>query len=541
MGYANAQKVRAPDDLALETAAASPALLDALDCLRIAITMYDANERLTYANQHFDYLFKAMPKRETLMGTTYGDIVHLEIAGGEIAMTALLDGADTFVARRRHQLTSGDFRPFDLNLSDGRVIEIKSRRTKDGGNIVLWSDVTAAKNLMSRLEDAIELSADAFAFFDRNDRMVVCNHEFAALYGRPAAEMQGVEFRKMITDAVERGRVTIEGDKDAWIARRLDLHNAEAGVMTLETKSGAAFLVRDRKTRDGGRVTVLTDITDERRVEAALAEQSRSLEKTREALKATRFNAEKQANYLADLTKKLDTVSASADTTKKTMLRTMSHELKTPLNAIIGFSDLLRQLADSFTPDQVKEYAGLIHTGGHNLLRMINHILDLTKVAGGKFELTRTRLDVSGALWVAKDIFAERAADKNITIDADACPVGLFAEVDENAFGQMVNQLIDNAVSFSNDGCTVTLSAFGQDGRIFLRISDNGPGVAPEDMQRILEPFEQVGRSTTDHAQGAGLGLTLVKAFSELHGGVLTIESAPGEGFAAVIALPSAD
>lgn len=540
MGYANAQKVRAPDGLALEAAAASPALLDALDCLRIAITMYDANERLTYANQHFDYLFRAMPKRETLIGVTYGDIVHREVAAGEIAMTALLDGPDAFVAQRRHQLTSGDFKPFDLALADGRVIEIKARRTKDGGFIVLWSDVTAAKNLMSRLEDAIELSADAFAFFDRNDRMVVCNHEFAALYGKPAAEMQNVEFRTMIADAVERGRVLIDSDKEAWIARRLDLHNAEAGVMTLETKSGAAYLVRDRKTRDGGRVTVLTDITDERRVEAALAEQSRSLEKTREALKTTRFNAERQANYLADLTKKLDTVSASADTTKKTLLRTMSHELKTPLNAIIGFSDLLRQLADSFTPEQVKEYAGLIHMGGHNLLRMINHILDLTKVAGGKFELSRTRLDVSGALWVAKDAFAERAAEKSITIDADDCPVGLFAEVDENAFGQMINQLIDNAVSFSNEGCLVTLSAFGQDGRIFLRVADNGPGVAAEDIQRILEPFEQVGRSTTDHAQGAGLGLTLVKAFSELHGGVLTVESAPGEGFAAVIALPAA-
>ena len=101
MGLATAQKVHAPLDEAL--AAPSPALLDALDCLRIAITMYDADERLTYANQHFDYLFRTMPKREALMGLTYGEIVELEAA--EVAPDALCRGLDAFVAKRRAQLT----------------------------------------------------------------------------------------------------------------------------------------------------------------------------------------------------------------------------------------------------------------------------------------------------------------------------------------------------------------------------------------------------------------------------------------------------
>ncbi|MBL6852053.1 MAG: PAS-domain containing protein, partial [Alphaproteobacteria bacterium] len=214
MGFANAQKVLAPDFEALDRAAQSPAVLDALDCLRIAITMYDARGHMVYANQHFGYLFRGLPGREALMGMSYGEIVRLEIESGEIGPAMLLQGVDSFIAARCKQLSNGDFRPFDITLSDGRIVEIKSRRTRDGGSIVLWADVTAARQAFGRLEDAIELSADAFAFFDLADRMVVCNKEFAALYGRGVEQMKGIAFRDMITDAVERGRVKVErGDK----------------------------------------------------------------------------------------------------------------------------------------------------------------------------------------------------------------------------------------------------------------------------------------------------------------------------------------
>lgn len=528
MGLAEAQKVRVPVDEALAQAAASPGLLGALDCLRVAITMYDAGERLIYANQHFDYLFRTLPKRDALMGRLYGDIVRLETA--EVAQAALHGGIDAFVARRRAQLTDGDFHPFDVPLADGRVIEIKSRRTAEGGWIALWSDVTAARADYGRLSAAIELSADAFAFYDRRDRLVVCNKEYAALHGREVADMVGADFSTLVESAMQDGRVRIEGDRRAWLTRRLDLHKTKAGAMTLEMASGAAYLVRDRRTRDG-HVTVLTDITDERRTEAALKE-------TKAELASEQDKAAQQASYLADLTRRLDAAAEGADSAKKTLLRTMSHELKTPLNAIIGFSDLLGQMAERFGPGQVREYAGLIHAGGHNLLRLINQILDLTKIAAGKYEPRLARLDIGGALWIAKDSYGERAGARNIAIDADDCLVGLIGQVDETAFGQIVAQLMDNAVTFARG--TIMLSARAENGRIRFTVADDGQGVKAEDLGRILEPFEQVGRGTTDHAHGAGLGLTLVKAFAELHGGALSLASDAGKGFAATVELPAA-
>ena len=445
MGLVKVQSARAVPESHVVGEHASAAVIEALNCLRVAITIYDSNQILIYANQHFDYLFRSLPQRNSLIGMPYDALVRLEVESGEIADEAHGGDVEGFLARRRAQFNEGDFHPLDVPLSDGRIIELKARRTPEGGWIALWTDATQARHATSRLEKAIELSADAFAFFDRNDKLVVCNQEFAAIYGRSLPEMRGTEFRTMIADAVARERILIEGDKDVWLQRRLDLHNSPAGAMTLETKLGKAYLVRDRKTKGGGRVTVLTDVTDERRVEIALGQ-------TRQALAESQGEAQKQASYLADLTRRLDAVRSEADNAKKTLLRTMSHELKTPLNAIIGFSDLLMQMAQGLGPDQIREYAGLIHAGGHNLLRLINQILDLTKVAGGKFELHRTRLDAGGALWLASDAFGERAAARDIRIDASACPIGLLVDVDESAFGQMVHQLLDNALSFTQDG-----------------------------------------------------------------------------------------
>jgi two-component system cell cycle sensor histidine kinase PleC len=532
----NAQKVRVPDKAATPDIAPAD-LLAGLDCLRIALTMYDADERLIYANQHFDYLFRNLPAREMLLGKRYGEIVRLE--AGEVAQEALGGGIEEFVARRRAQLTDGDFRPLDFKLADGRVLEVKSRRAPNGGWIALWSDVTAARHATARLETAIAMSADAFAFFDGADRLVVCNQEYAALHGRGVDGMRGAEFEPLLREAVRAGRMRIDGDTEAFVARRLDLHRSTAGAMTLEMTNGRAFLVRDRATPDGY-VSVLTDVTDERRTETSLVEQSRTLAKTRAELAHSRDAAEKQARYLADLATRLDAAAKSADTTKKTLLRTMSHELKTPLNAIIGFSDLLGQMAERFGPEQVKEYAGLIHAGGHNLLKLINHILDLTKLAGGKYEPQLRRIDVGSALWRAREEFTERAAARRMTIDAADCPIGLMVEADEHAFAQIVTQLIDNAVAYGRESGTVRLSAESIAGRVWFRIADDGPGVMAADLARILEPFEQGGRGTHDHSGGTGLGLTLAKAFAELHGGSLALASTPGEGFTATVELPGA-
>ncbi|GAA0567122.1 PAS domain-containing sensor histidine kinase [Rhizomicrobium electricum] len=514
----------------------APSVMEALHCLRVAITVFDAEERLIFANDHFGYMFRSLPFREALVGRRYEDIIRLE--AGEIADGPARQDIDELIASRRASLFHGDYAPRDLPLSDGRIIEVKTRKTPNGGWIILWSDVTLARHNLEHLRAAIALSADAFAFYDRYDRLTLCNDEYAALNGVTSPDaIKGFGFN----DLVERiANTTVAApDRAAWIEKRHELHRVPAGAMTMVLSDGTAYVMRDRAAADGGRIVVFTDVTEHHRVEKALAEQARTLADTRKALAASKARSDAQANYLADLANKLDQTAASADSTKKTLLRTMSHELKTPLNAIIGFSDLLGTLADSASPDQIREYAGLIHTGGNNLLRMLNQIMDLTKISAGRYEMSRQPLDAALSLWTLKDRFDGAAAAKSIAIEIDDSENGLVVEVDESAYNTMLGNLVENAVNFTPDGGTVRLKAARDGDAIRISVTDSGPGVAEQDLTRILEPFEQGGRSTTDHPAGAGLGLTLVKALCEMHRGTLTLTSAPGQGLTASVVLPA--
>jgi signal transduction histidine kinase len=531
-------------NLAVDTTAdadIAPDVLAALDALRVAVTVFDSAQRLTYLNEHFHYLFRSLPRCESLIGQSYAQLVQREIDAGQIAPSALVDGGADFVASRLRQLSEAGFAPYDVPLADGRVMELKTRRTREGGWIVLWSDATRERHALSRLEDAIELSADAFAFWNADDEMILANTVFAEMHGYAHSDaMHGLSFEDVLDHAMKRGKFVIDGPRENWASRRVDAHLAPAGALTVVTASGEAYLVRERATRDGGSATVFTDVTDRHRVESALGEQTRALTKAKRALEKSKSAARRQASYLADVTRRLNAVESEADTAKTALLRAMSHELKTPLNAILGFSDLLQAAPDRFKPEQIGEYAGLIHMAGGNLLRLINQILDLTKLAAGRYVLRRKEVGVGGELWNALRTHSARAAEKSIALEIGHCANDLLADADESAFAMMVDQLVDNAVSFTNAGGAVKLSAVRDEGFIRVIVADNGPGVAAEDLARILEPFEQVGRSASDHTDGAGLGLPLVKALAELHGGLLIIESEVGAGVTATLEIPAA-
>jgi len=521
-----ATAIASPDESALSVA------VDAFHSLRVAVTVFDSEERLVFSNEHLNRVFRSLPKRKKLAGLSYEQLIRLEVAGGEIAESAIID-LPAFIERRRSQLGgANEIHPLDVPLSDGRVIEIKVRRTQNNGWIALWSDVTHARHAQSRLQDVVALSADAFAYFDKHDILTLCNDAYAGFFGfLSALELIGKSFEELMAHAKVSRTILHGEDPEAWLARRRAVHTAPAGVMAIELVTGEAYVMRDRATMDGGRIVVFTDVTDRRRVEVALEEQKR-------ALAESRSHAERQANYLVDLSRRFDRAAADVDTTKTTLMRTMSHELKTPLNAIIGFSDLMLSMAESLGPEQVKEYAALIHQGGRSLLRLINQILDLTKLSAGRYKLERIALDANTMLWSVRSAFESQAIEKGVSLECDA-PSDLIVEADENALGMMLSQLLENAISFTPRGGTVRLVGARGDGVVRLDVSDNGPGVAAEDVARILRPFEQGGRGTSDHNPGAGLGLTLVKAMAELHGGALEIESAVGKGLTARIVLPA--
>ena len=194
-----------------------PDVLPALDCLRVAVTLFDASERLTYCSRHFNYVLRAQPDRESLIGRTYEELIRMELACGETSPGGTQD-AEAYIAYRRAQLRAGEYAPRDVELADGRIVEVKARQAPEGGWIVLWSDATQARHLLHRLETAVDLSADAFAFWDSGDRLILCSAQFAELHGYHSPDdMMGEHFRDIVVTAVRRDRFRLEGDVENWI------------------------------------------------------------------------------------------------------------------------------------------------------------------------------------------------------------------------------------------------------------------------------------------------------------------------------------
>jgi signal transduction histidine kinase len=229
-----------------------------------------------------------------------------------------------------------------------------------------------------------------------------------------------------------------------------------------------------------------------------------------------------------------------ANRAKSEFLANMSHELRTPLNAIIGFSDILKkQLFGPLGNDRYAEYVGDINDSGHHLLSIINDILDLSKAEAGKLTLQEDDIDLSRCLEDAVRMCRGRAVSGSVDLEFPDANEQVHALVDERILRQIVLNLLTNAIKFTREGGRVTLSVDVEPGRgIFIRVADTGIGIAPEDIARVMRPFEQVENVLSRTQGGTGLGLPLTAKLTELHGGNLTIESQVGQGTTVIVHLP---
>jgi signal transduction histidine kinase len=223
---------------------------------------------------------------------------------------------------------------------------------------------------------------------------------------------------------------------------------------------------------------------------------------------------------------------------KSEFLANMSHELRTPLNAIIGFSEVLDERYFGVLNDKQAEYVKDIHSSGRHLLQLINDILDLSKIEAGRMELEVGDFDLPAALQNALTLVRERAQRHSIALGLDVdSRIGTF-RADERKFKQIMLNLLSNAVKFTPEGGKVNVAAKLNGSAVEVSVSDTGVGIAPEDQAIVFEEFRQVGRDYTRKAEGTGLGLALTRRFVELHGGAITLASAPGKGSIFTFTLP---
>jgi len=234
-------------------------------------------------------------------------------------------------------------------------------------------------------------------------------------------------------------------------------------------------------------------------------------------------------------TAKADAESLAAG--KSRFLASMSHELRTPLNAIMGFSDIMRNRLFGDLPGRYAEYAELIHESGAHLLDLINDVLDMSKIEAHRYELVIETFDARDPVSGALRLMRVQADAAGVALRASLPPQAVEIDADERALKQIVLNLLSNAIKFTPEGGSVTLGVADRNEVLEIIVADTGVGIAPEDVERLGRPYEQVGDASRK-AMGTGLGLSLVRSFAELHGGDMTIESTLGVGTAVTVRIP---
>ena len=370
----------------------------------------------------------------------------------------------------------------------------------------------------SRFRELLEAAPDAIVEVDRDGRIALANAAAEAIFGYKRDELLGESVERLIPEN-ERSRHSAH--RASYWENPVTRPMGFGMVLRARRKDGSEFPVEISlnpvKSDNGFRVTaIIRDITAKQKAEEALRTANEQLEQqNRELDRANRLKSE--------------------------FLASMSHELRTPLHTIIGFTELLAEELEGPLNEKQKRFVNHVHEDSRHLLDLINDILDLSKVESGQLELHREAFD-------ARAVVAD--ALNGIQLTADARGVALenriaretVVKADRTRFREILNNLLSNAVKFTPEGGTVWVEIVPDGGgMIAFCIGDTGIGIAPEDQAAVFDKFRQVASTTRGVREGTGLGLAIVKSFVELHGGTISVESAPGKGSRFTFTVPAGD
>src|SRR5712671_384553 len=469
---------------------------------------------------------------------------------GEVNALVKSDDIDLFAIA--DQMIAGQLdhidQTFRMQHTDGHWIWLRvrcelSQALADGGLhlIGIAVDITEQKSLAEktveadlRLRDAIETIPEAFVLWDAEDRLVLCNSHFQRLHRLPdSAVTPGTSYETVIE----------VGSMPQIRSRQHEAGTQAPGARTFEAQldDGSWLHISERRTKDGGFVSVGTDITRIKEHEQKLVDNDLRLRATVIDLKRSQTTLEAQAIELVDLAQKYSDEknrAEEANQTKSKFLANMSHELRTPLNAIIGFSEVMGSgMFGTLGSEKYQEYCHDILTSGHYLLEVINDILDMSEIEAGRMKLDLEPLDLSKTLAESLRVVSGRANDKNLMLDADIEST-ISVVADRRAIKQIIVNLLSNAVKFTPDGGKVVVRSRLLSDSIVLMIADTGIGIAPHSLQRLGRPFEQVESQLTKTYHGSGLGLAIARSLTNLHGGSMRLRSKLGAGTVVRVSLP---
>ncbi|WP_372396066.1 response regulator [Azospirillum sp. HJ39] len=421
-------------------------------------------------------------------------------------------------------------RAIHIRDASGQVVRMVGAHTDITRDKKTEEELRLAKQT---LDDAIEAVPEGLAYFDADDRLILCNERYREAHPRTAPLLTpGRPFEAILRLAIANGEFAgnPEGATDeAWIQAELAQHRNPGPPFERELPDGRWILVAENRTSSGALVCTRTDITERKRFEAELQRQAADMCALAEGLDAAREEADA-----------LRARAEAATQAKSEFLAAMSHEIRTPMNGIMGMTELL---FDTPLAEEQRQFAQAIRSSSNALLTIINDILDISKLEAGRVTVETLPFDPADLVEGVVELLTPRAQEKGIEIGFYIDPMLRRTLLgDPTRIRQILVNLVGNAVKFTDVGSVaVELEALDvTDTHLVLRmtVTDTGIGIAADALPTLFNKFQQVDGSITRKFGGTGLGLAICRQLSELMGGGIAVESTPGAGSRFQVDLP---
>jgi len=479
-----------------------------LDQLSTGVAMFDANHRLTFYNAAYRALWD-LPAE--FLDQNPADSAVIE----RLRATRKLPEEQDFrqwKAQLHEAYRAVEAKEHTWHLPDGRTLRVVTTPNPDGGVTYLFHDVTERLDLDRRFEEMIRVQgetldnlAEGVAVFASDGRLRLHNAAFSRMWRLEAPALAERPHIETITALCR----PLHGDDATWQALRQFVTAIEGREpienRRLERRDGTVVDCSAVPLPNGATLVTFHDVTDSVNVERALRERNEALE--------------------------------DADRIKIDFVHHVSYELRSPLTNIIGFVHLLGEPTTGPLQQKQREYLDYITVCTNTLLALTDNILDLATIDAGRMQLDLGDVDIRAAMAAAAEGVQDRLVGSGLTLDINAAQdIGSFT-ADERRIRQILFNLLANAVTFSPGGATVTLHAERRADAVEFSVTDHGPGIPPEVLDRVFDWFESFPLGSRH--RGPGIGLSLVRSFVELHGGTVSIASVVGEGTTVTCTFPT--
>jgi signal transduction histidine kinase len=477
---------------------------ETLDHIGEAVAIFSPTRTLLFHNTAFAELWTLEPAW-LAEGPTHGEILDRLRQRRRLPETA--DYGGWKAAELRHYQALAATADELWTLPDGRTLRLVRQPHPLGGLLLLFSDITDELKLKARYNALIQVQqatldklSDAVAVFGSDGRLRLYNEAFAGLWGTTAAQLEAAsDFDGVVELCVRRVH-----DLQLWRELKARVTDIDPQARTplagkVRTSDRRIIAYQSRPLPDGATLIAFADITDTHDLQGALDDRSQAL--------------------------------ADAERLKRDFVGNVSYELRTPLTTIIGYSELLDNMGEGLT-DRARGFVAAVLMAARQLARSIDDVLDMAQVDAGEMALDLGDVAVEGLLAAAADRWERDAIETGariVTVSTDQ--VGVI-RADSKRLSQVLDHLVENAVRQSPEGGTITLTARRALGEVQIQVSDQGRGIPFHVQAHIFDRF--IGRDRG----GPGLGLALVKALVELHGGWVALESEPGAGATFTCHLP---